>query len=80
MDLPHMHTPSHTHVQLLDMNEHAALWPDLTIHTRHALAGTGYDVTVGMHPVLGLCIVSHAGLNELVSWITTTPIPDALTD
>lgn len=80
MNLNTMHTPSHTHLQLLDMNEHAALWPDLVIHTRHALAGTGYDVTVGTHSALGLCIVSHAGLGELVSWITTAPIPDALTD
>lgn len=67
-----------TYHQLLDMDEHAVLWPDLTIHSR-CVEGSE-DITTATHPVLGFCIVSHYGLDALVTWTTRSPIPDALTD
>lgn len=78
MTFPAVMTPPHTHVELVDTAMHADLWADLTIHARHLLDMD--DITIGTHPVLGTCIVSHVGLNGLISWVTTTPIPDALTD
>ena len=67
-----------TYQQLLDMDEHAVLWPDLTIRSR--CVDGPEDITVGQHPVLGFVIVSHFGLDELVTWTTRKPIPDELTD
>ena len=64
--------------QQLDLDEHACLWPDLVIHTRH-IDGPE-DVTIGTHPQLGLCIISHHGFSPLIEWVTRAPIPDAPTD
>ncbi len=67
------------HAQLMDMQEHAILWSGLTeFHHRHIAYPE--DVTIATHPVLGLCVVSHRELDELVSWATHRPIPDELTD
>ena len=63
---------------MLDLDEHACLWPALVIHERH-IDGPE-DVTIGSHPVLGLCVVSHYGASPLIEWMTRVPIPDALTD
>jgi hypothetical protein len=62
--------------QLLDLDEHACLWPSLTVHARH-IDGPE-DVTVASHPALGLCIVSHHGFSPLVEWMTREAIPDDL--
>lgn len=66
------------YAHFLGSHEHAELWPDLTLLAR-VVDGMD-DITVGRHPVLGVCVVSHRGLESLFSWMTHDPIPDELVD
>lgn len=51
---------------------HAELWDGMTI-THRRVEGPE-DVTVGEHPQLGLCVVSHWGLDGSAEWFTQRPI------
>ncbi|WP_246748196.1 hypothetical protein [Methylobacterium sp. SD274] len=64
------------YMQFLDMDEHATLWPALDVKARFVKGPE--DMTVGMHPSLGLCLVRHYGFESRVEWSTCEPIPDAL--
>lgn len=67
----------HAHTRLLTLDQHAALWPDLTILNRY-VRGFSDDVTVAEHPELGVVIVSHEGGESVISWTTSRPIPAEL--
>lgn len=51
---------------------HADLWEGLKIVSRW-VSGP-HDTTVGDHPALGRCVVSHYGLDDGIVWITERPI------
>lgn len=51
---------------------HADLWDGLVIASRW-VSGL-HDITVGYHPALGRCAVSHTGLEDRIVWITEKPI------
>lgn len=47
---------------------HADLWERLALIGRHVDGPE--DVTLGVHPVFGLCIVRHHGYGDHVEWWT----------
>lgn len=53
-------------------DQHADLWGGMTALFRHVDGPV--DVTVGEHPELGLCVVSHYGFENRIEWFTQWPI------
>ena len=54
-------------------DHHADLWGELVIAGRW-VSGP-HDITVGDHPALGRCVVSHHGPENRIVWLTERPIP-----
>ncbi len=51
---------------------HAELWGELVFLDRRVDGAE--DVTIAEHPALGLCVVSHYGLENWIEWFTQRPI------